>query len=54
MLMGFLLNETKGFDVSFLPSCDDRDDAVRSLAKIYGVSVRDVERVLLTPEVNRP
>lgn len=51
MLMGFLLNKTKGFDVSFLPSCDDRDDAVRSLAKIYGVSVRDVERVLLTPEV---
>ncbi|PYD29612.1 hypothetical protein [Pseudomonas syringae] len=37
--------------MSFLPSCDAREDAARSLAEIYGVSIRDVERVLLSPEV---
>ncbi|ABZ00066.1 hypothetical protein HMH05_19465 [Pseudomonas sp. SbB1] len=32
--------------MSFIPSCDDRDDAIRSLSEIYGVTSRDIERVL--------
>lgn len=37
--------------MSFIPSCDDRDDAIRSLSEIYGVTSQDIERVLGSSEV---
>lgn len=37
--------------MSFIPSCDNRTDAIHSLAGIYEVSTETVEQVLLTPEM---
>lgn len=37
--------------INWIPSCDDREDAIRSLAKIYSVSTGDIDRVLKAPEV---
>lgn len=36
--------------MSFIPSCDHREDAVRSLSEIYAVSTEQIERVLRAPE----
>jgi hypothetical protein len=35
----------------FIPSCDNKEDAIRSLAGIYAVPTEEIERVLRTPEV---
>ncbi|SPO54113.1 conserved protein of unknown function [Pseudomonas sp. JV551A1] len=37
--------------MSFVPSCDSREDAINSLAQIYAVSSDDIERVLRDPTV---
>ncbi|WP_285421313.1 hypothetical protein [Pseudomonas sp. efr-133-TYG-23] len=37
--------------MSFIPSCDNRHDAICSLAEIYAVSTDEIERVLLAPAV---
>lgn len=37
--------------MSFIPSCDHREDAIRSLSEIYSVPAEEIERVLQTPEV---
>lgn len=37
--------------MNFIPSCDDREDAIRSLSEIFKVSSRDIERVLQAPEI---
>ncbi|WHN05047.1 hypothetical protein QMB36_00845 [Pseudomonas syringae pv. syringae] len=36
--------------MSFIPSCDHREDAIRSLSEIYAVSTEKIERVLRAPE----
>lgn len=37
--------------MSFIPSCDHREDAIRSLSEIYVVSTKEIERVLQASEV---
>lgn len=37
--------------MSFIPSCDHREDAIRSLSEIYAVSTETIDRVLRAPEV---
>lgn len=37
--------------MSFIPSCDNRADAIKSLAEIYDVSEKEIERVLMHPDV---
>ncbi len=37
--------------MSFIPSCDHREDAIRCLAEIYAVSTEKIDRVLRAPEV---
>jgi hypothetical protein len=37
--------------MSFIPSCDHRDDAIRSLSEIYAVSPEKIEKVLQASEV---
>lgn len=37
--------------MSFIPSCDSKADAIKSLAKIYAVSEKDIERILTEPDV---
>lgn len=39
--------------MSFIPSCDDRADAIRSLSEIYTVPTQEIERVLRAPEVRK-
>lgn len=37
--------------MNFVPSCDSREDAIRSLSEIYAVPTQEIERVLLAPEI---
>lgn len=37
--------------MSYIPSCDNREDAIRSLSEIYKVSIEGIGRVLLNVEV---
>jgi len=37
--------------MGFIPSCDQRQDAIRSLSEIYAVSTEKIESVLQAPEV---
>lgn len=37
--------------MTFIPSCDNREDAIRSLSEIYSVSTEEIARVLKTPEL---
>lgn len=37
--------------MSFIPSCDNKGDAIKSLAEIYGVSEKEIEKVLTHPDV---
>ncbi|OWJ93193.1 hypothetical protein B6S59_17310 [Pseudomonas sp. A46] len=37
--------------MSFIPSCDNKEDAIKSLAKIYAVPVKEIERILTHPDV---
>ena len=37
--------------MSFVPSCDNKEDAIKSLAKIYAVSEKEIERILTDPDV---
>ncbi|WP_425928735.1 hypothetical protein [Pseudomonas sp. NyZ201] len=37
--------------MNFIPSCDHRKDAIRSLSEIYAVSTKEIERVLQNSEV---
>ncbi|WP_241098424.1 hypothetical protein [Pseudomonas viridiflava] len=37
--------------MGLIPSCDHREDAIRSLAEIYAVSTEEIGRVLEAPEV---
>jgi hypothetical protein len=37
--------------MSFIPSCDDREDAIISLSQIYAVSAEEIDMILLNPEV---
>lgn len=37
--------------MSFIPSCDHREDAIRSLSEIYSVSIEKIDRVLRASEV---
>ena len=37
--------------MSFIPSCDHREDAIRSLSEIYAVSTEKIDRVLRASEV---
>lgn len=37
--------------MSFIPSCDNKEDAIISLAQIYTVPVKEIERVLTHPDV---
>ncbi|VXC50963.1 hypothetical protein [Pseudomonas sp. 9Ag] len=37
--------------MGFIPSCDHREDAIRSLSEIYAVSTEQIDRVLRSPEV---
>ncbi|EPJ2812733.1 hypothetical protein ACTHGN_005875 [Pseudomonas putida] len=37
--------------MGFIPSCDHKEDAIRSLSEIYAVSIEKIDGVLRTPEV---
>ncbi|WBM38696.1 hypothetical protein [Alcaligenes faecalis] len=37
--------------MSFIPSCDDREDAIRSLSEIYRVSTENIENILQASEI---
>jgi hypothetical protein len=37
--------------MNFIPSCDNKEDAIRSLAQIYTVPDEEIERILTHPEV---
>lgn len=37
--------------MSFIPSCDTKEDAIQSLAKIYAVPDKKIERILMHPDV---
>ncbi len=43
----------RGDDSLFIPSCDNREDAIRSLAEIYAVPTDEIDRVLRNPEVQQ-
>ncbi|MFJ3367621.1 hypothetical protein [Pseudomonas sp. NPDC086251] len=37
--------------MSFIPSCDNKEDAIQSLAEIYSVPVKEIERILEHPDI---
>jgi len=37
--------------MSFIPSCDSKEDAINSLAKIYAVPDKEIKRILTHPDV---
>lgn len=37
--------------MGFIPSCDHKEDAIRSLSQIYAVSTEQIDEVLRTPQV---
>lgn len=37
--------------MSFIPSCDNKEDAFRSLANIYTVTEKEIERILTHPDI---
>lgn len=37
--------------MNFIPSCDDRGDAIRSLSKIYRVSTEKIDKILQASEI---
>lgn len=39
--------------MSFIPSCDDREDAIRSLSEIYAVPTQEIKKVLRAREVRK-
>ena len=39
--------------MSFIPSCDHREDAIKSLAEIYTVSPEEIDRVLREPKARK-